>query len=158
MEQVTDDEPAPRPRLNPPPGWRFAQPWPCSTCPFRSDIVFYLYPARAADIALALGTGSGFVCHKTAQQDDDGEWVTHLGDRQCAGALATLLADPTTDLTDPAQLAERLGLWDRAELAGAPVYPSLGAWLQALADLHNGVRTAADTPTPGGPAEPKETP
>lgn len=137
--------------LTPPPGWRFAQPWPCTTCPFRNDIPFYLVAARAAGIAGALRTGGGFTCHKTVAWDDaDHDTPTEVwtpAARQCAGALATLLANDER-LPDVAQVAYRLGLWDPGELAGAPVHPDLDTWQANLPG-----RTTARTTRPEEPPD-----
>lgn len=61
---------------------------PCKHCPFRNDVKPYLHPRRAEEIAyVALNPYSSFPCHKTTEDDEDGERVCTDNSKECAGML-----------------------------------------------------------------------
>jgi hypothetical protein len=87
---------------------------PCSTCPFRTDIVPFLRKERVREIERSLVHVS-FFCHKTTKyndQDDDDEDVYHPkgGEAHCAGAL--ILLEKEGRSSQMMRIAERLGLYD----------------------------------------------
>lgn len=116
---------------------------PCKKCPFRTDVDSYLRPERVEEIAASLNSGSDFTCHQTTDpvEDEDGnvEMVSGKRARACAGALATLENQGTP--TQSMRIAERLGMYDSARIADAPVYDSLAEWVRAK----NGVQTVTSS-------------
>lgn len=98
---------------------RFDLTKPCGNCPFRNDrLPFGLRPGRVREI---LGGRHGrnwwpaasFVCHKTMDDSDKMQ--------QCAGVMIILHRENRHN--DAMQIANRLGLWDPANLdMDAPVY------------------------------------
>lgn len=65
---------------------------PCEDCPFNPDgpglrLRRSLRPGRWKGILASLREGSFFPCHKTTQEDDDGEYIPGTG-LVCAGAIA----------------------------------------------------------------------
>lgn len=92
----------------------FALTAPCSDCPFLREGGVRVRPARAAQIAADLldHKGKTFACHKTTGAAG-GPRMEHS---HCAGALIFVHKHD-----QPAQIhlvAERLGLYDRANLQG----------------------------------------
>jgi len=66
---------------------------PCKNCPFRNDVIPYLHPDRAAEIAYAASNPySDFTCHSTIEYDgNDDHQGRPTGDftkaKTCAGFL-----------------------------------------------------------------------
>lgn len=73
---------------------------PCKHCPFRIDVVPFLHPDRAYQIAAAAyNPYNYFWCHKTTVSDDDGEgssMVANEDSKICAGFL-TIRAHETDE-------------------------------------------------------------
>jgi len=137
---------------------------PCSSCPFRSDKLFFLGPERAREIADALLADKTFACHKTVQYDrqerEDGEPEDDRVDRSnpclvdldklwgrdartappdpkeqhCAGAMIIL-----EKLDRPNQwmrIGERLGMYDRRKLdMKAPVFDDFDGFVESMEAL-----------------------
>ncbi len=63
---------------------------PCSNCPFRQDVDFFLSEDRAQQIARDVIQGdSAFHCHKTVRYGNDGE--DNLDDaKPCIGAIKAI--------------------------------------------------------------------
>lgn len=111
---------------------------PCSSCPFRTDVPFYLHPGRAKEIAEALLAGQTFQCHKTVPYDrgaetDDGETTYPvLPDAQhCAGAAIMLehMGQPNQWM----QVCERMGWRDPKALdLDAPVFRTAAEFIAAM--------------------------
>ena len=118
---------------------------PCSSCPFRSDITFYLYPARAQEILDAiLVHDQTFACHKTTTHDEEGN-ACHAPDEQhCAGAL--ILAERLGIPNQLTRIMARLGLYDRTKLhMDAPVFLSPASMLTRMRGLHRLARKTLKT-------------
>lgn len=119
---------------------RFGLVRPCPHCPFRADVPPFIRAEFAAELAADLDGGATFFCHETVEYDDDVEGVPTDRSHHCAGALIVLLNDGVLDRSglgthDLLQIAERFGLFDRTRLdLGAPVYPSLAAFVDAHRD------------------------
>jgi hypothetical protein len=95
---------------------------PCPHCPFRKDIPAFLRKDRVRELRENLPEQS-FTCHKTIQySDDEGEPMQGTGmEALCAGSL--ILMEKLGEQWRPAQLGERLGLYDRSKLdMAAPVF------------------------------------
>ncbi len=92
---------------------RFDLSTPCNECPFRTDITFYLPPARVDDILGAIFEGERtFTCHKTR-------------DQHCAGALVLYNAMEGWQAHKAFRMAALFGLWDPQTLdMDAPVFHS----------------------------------
>lgn len=93
---------------------------PCAQCPFvRGGL--RLSPDRAerlggqiVDIDGSPGRGE-FVCHKTAETDEDGDLVAKSsGSLHCAGAL--IFAEKQEAPTQMMRIADRLGFYDASKL------------------------------------------
>lgn len=102
---------------------------PCSNCPFRTDVPFYLHSERAEQIADALvNKGQTFQCHKTLKYDedrtdDDGDPIVLRtpDDQHCAGAA--IMLEHMNRPNQWMQICERLGWRDPAKLdMNAPVF------------------------------------
>lgn len=104
---------------------------PCAQCPFRTDIKPYLRKARIKEIRAGLQRGE-FPCHKTITSNDDDERVQTADSKHCAGAM--ILLEKINEPSQMMRIAERLGLYDPAELdMAAPVYDSWAAMHNAQA-------------------------
>jgi hypothetical protein len=109
---------------------------PCKDCPFRSDIAFYLHPARVVAILEAIfQDGETFTCHSAAY----GRWHRGLyrpdrNDKHCAGALLLIHREDVSHRMT--QIAELLGLYDPGKLdLSAPVFPTVEAMLERFEAL-----------------------
>lgn len=65
----------------------------CENCPFQSKgpglkLRRSLRPGRWREILLGLRMDQHFYCHKTTEEDDEGEFVHTPKARLCAGAIA----------------------------------------------------------------------
>lgn len=61
---------------------------PCEHCPFRRDVTPFLDPERAEEIAgSAWNPYNSFPCHKTLEDDDEGETFAGAKSLECAGFL-----------------------------------------------------------------------
>jgi hypothetical protein len=93
---------------------------PCTNCPFRTDIAFYLDPRRRAQIAESLARGDQtFACHKTVDYDNwqSGEAYTHHGEEShCAGALIVMAKSETLWGNAMLRMAKVLRLFDESKL------------------------------------------
>lgn len=111
---------------------------PCADCPFRADITFYLDPKRAQAILDAiLVHDQTFACHNTLHgaRDDEGAYQATGTEQHCAGAL--ILAERLNRPNQLTRIAERLGLYDRTQLAlDAPVFASPRAMVARMRHLH----------------------
>ena len=89
---------------------------PCSTCPFRSDIMFPLNDGRITEIVHA----GDFPCHKTTTAGHaDGK-----NEKACAGLM--ILLEKENRPNQMMRICERLGMYDRYKLdMNAPVYDSI---------------------------------
>lgn len=104
---------------------------PCKDCPFRADNKFFLTPERAQGIMDESYEDSNFYCHKTLDySSDDGEGQLTSKSRVCAGFLVTMEKEGRAN--QPTRIAERLGLYDRAEMdLNAPTYDSMSEWVRS---------------------------
>lgn len=123
---------------------KFEMTSPCESCPFRTDKLFFLTPARAQEIVDALLTDKTFSCHKTVDYgkldeecDQDGNQGAHVPDadeQHCAGALIIL-----ERLERPNQMMrwmERLGAYDRRKLKmDAPVFENFEEFVESMEAL-----------------------
>lgn len=104
---------------------------PCSDCPFRSDIDFYLSPARVLDILTGvLQEQETFTCHHTisGQRRRQG-YTPGANDQHCAGIL--LLIHHEGFAHSMLQIAERLGWYDPAQLdRTAPAFATVESLLE----------------------------
>jgi len=104
---------------------------PCVTCPFRTDVVPFLHPDRAAEILHAITHDKDFICHKTVHHDSEsGDHIPHPGEQHCAGALIFLerLGRPNQMM----RIAERLRFYDRKQLRmDSPVFATARAMIKA---------------------------
>lgn len=96
---------------------------PCDACPFKRGSKLQLDSKRVDEIGGQFTTGgqAGFVCHKTAEIDEDsGNFVPKRHDaegpesRHCAGAL--IFAEKNGTPSQMMRIAERLGMYDRSAL------------------------------------------
>lgn len=104
---------------------------PCKDCPFRTDVVPFLGPERAQDIADSCSEDANFYCHKTVDYDSDSGASTISGRaRVCAGFLITMERENRAN--QATRVAERLGMYDSTALDhDAPVYDSMSEWVAA---------------------------
>lgn len=107
---------------------------PCSDCPFRSDIKFYLSPERKEEIARNLVEDENtFACHKTTDHEgwDDGEYMATGQESHCAGAL--IIMENNNLIVDNWRLRMTVGLGlldtDKLDLS-SPVCGSFEEWIQ----------------------------
>jgi hypothetical protein len=109
---------------------------PCKDCPFRSDIPFYLHPARVVAILEGIFQDEEtFTCHNAAY----GRWHRDTyrpdrNDQHCAGALLLIHREDVGHRMT--QIAEQLGLYDPRTLdLHAPVFPTVEAMLERFEAL-----------------------
>lgn len=107
---------------------------PCANCPFRTDKYFHLTHQRAQDIADSLRDGGDFPCHKTLDYSlPGGPDRNGPGVQRCAGML--IVMEKSEGPNQIMRIAERLRLYDPTRLdMDAPVYDSLDAFVEAMAD------------------------
>lgn len=113
---------------------------PCSNCPFRTDVPFFLSAARAREIAHGIAKeDKTFQCHNTieyGEEDDDGHCasIRTPQDQHCAGAAIML-----EHMNRPNQwmrIAERLGFYDRHKMVmDSPVFRSVAEFVRAMRKL-----------------------
>lgn len=61
---------------------------PCKHCPYRKDVKPFLTMARAEELAyLPSNPYNTFACHKTLDNDDDGDTFVGERSKECAGFL-----------------------------------------------------------------------
>lgn len=105
---------------------------PCSSCPFRTDVPFFIRSSRAREIARVLtdhgglgnGGGGTFPCHNTVEYKDCGDARTTPKTNFCAGAL--IVMEKSGVANQAMRIAERLGMYDAGKLnMKAPVFGSL---------------------------------
>lgn len=109
---------------------------PCADCPFRCDVNRYLAPERAQEIMNESYEDSNFYCHKTVDYSGDSEGDIVNKSRVCAGYLLTMENEGRAN--QPTRIAERLGLYDRAQLdPEAPVYDSMQDWVRSYSPASN---------------------
>ena len=103
---------------------------PCPNCPFRSDRPGYLTKARAREIVSCIDKDQNFPCHQTVDYSGEGDGVTTLKSKTCAGFA--ILCEAEEKPNQIMQIAERLGLYDRDKLnMAAPVHKSRRAFIAA---------------------------
>lgn len=96
---------------------------PCSTCPFRTDVIFPLRPARRMEITHALMGNGSFACHNTVDYSE-GDNPDPQEEQFCAGALIAMDRDEILFENGFVRLAERLGVFDYDALdVSVDVYP-----------------------------------
>ena len=109
---------------------------PCKDCSFRSDITFYLQPARVVTILEGIfQDGETFTCHNAAYgRWHRGTYRPHQRDQHCAGALMLIRREDMSHRMT--QIAERLGLYDPGKLdLSAPVFPTVEVMLERFEAL-----------------------
>jgi hypothetical protein len=99
---------------------------PCALCPFRTDVPAYLTRSRVREIERSL-VRAEFPCHETTgvkgQKPKDGE-------AHCAGAL--ILLEKLERPSQMMRIAERLGIYDRSQLAmDAPIFETFDEMVAA---------------------------
>lgn len=134
---------------------------PFKTCPFRTDVPFYLHPKRAEEIVRSLtvpdrsGRRQSFMCHATLDytHEDEGEDGCSypratVDSRWCNGALIVMAKQGILHTNEMARLAIILGILDPAQLdLTVPVPDSLPAWVAFQKKLDRG------SSSPAAPAE-----
>lgn len=99
---------------------------PCNNCPFRNDIMPFIRPERAEEIANA----EDFPCHKTTDFDDEGDLQNRDGEHHCAGHL--IFREKLEQPTQMMRICERIGLYDRSKLdMESPIYDSIEEMIEA---------------------------
>ena len=94
---------------------------PCSNCPFRHDVRPYLRAGRIEEIMEGLERGE-FACHKTTEEDDEGDLIATDDSQHCAGAL---ILKESLGESSQMMIAQRFGDYDPSKLnMEAPVYSS----------------------------------
>lgn len=100
---------------------------PCDSCPFRSDVVFYLRPGRVAEF---LHADADFYCHKTTEVGG----AEPGNERVCAGSM--ILREKVNKPNQMLRIAGRLGLYDPTKLnMEAPVYEDAAEMIEAFEEL-----------------------
>jgi len=95
---------------------------PCTNCPFRKDIKFYLTNGRVREIISAITNNGGtFDCHKTTGVDGP----ENIKRQHCAGALIMLEKAGILFSNQMVRIASRLGMFnpDRLDM-NAPTFES----------------------------------
>jgi hypothetical protein len=92
---------------------------PCDLCPFRND------QKRLRVSAERLGefAAGEFPCHKTAEQNEEGDYKATGESQHCAGAL--IMLEKMEQPHQMMRICERIGMYDRTKLdMDAPVFGS----------------------------------
>lgn len=98
---------------------------PCSNCPFRTDIKFYLDPERVEEICDAIvHQQATFACHKTTiacKEDESDEMLVGPKTQHCAGAM--IMLEHMEKPNQMMRIMERVGGYDRTKLKmNSPVF------------------------------------
>ncbi len=109
---------------------------PCSNCPFRTDLTFYLDASRINEIADALENQLTFNCHKTTYFTDDGEVDIGPKTRACAGARAVMANEGRSMQME--RISERLGIRVADLKPDAPVDDSIEDWRRRMLEVSGG--------------------
>jgi hypothetical protein len=106
---------------------------PCSNCPFRSDVEFYLHPERVEEIIDSIRVGQSFYCHKTTVHDEEeDEFLPSHGEQHCVGSML-LLENEESPPGQMERIAARLGLYDPSKLdRSLPIYDSGEEMIEAF--------------------------
>lgn len=100
---------------------------PCSNCPFRSDKLFPLVPARAERIAYG---NAEFACHKTVDYSGDSPAVKDKSEH-CAGLL--IMLEHMDHSHQMMRISQRLGFYDPSKLdMSQPVYTHIDDYVSLL--------------------------
>ncbi len=105
---------------------------PCTDCPFRKDIAFFLPEARRQEIANSLRNDQVFQCHKTSsgEWDDDFNYYPTGDEIHCAGALIIMQKNGEIGANWPLRFAVGLGILNVDALdLGAPVFGTLDEFI-----------------------------
>ena len=104
---------------------------PCAKCPFRRGTAMLLRPGRIRDIERMFSTHNGgeFPCHETVDYNAETDHQAGAEAKHCAGAL--IYAEQQGVSTQMMRIVERLGMYDRTQLADAAVvWADLDEWLE----------------------------
>lgn len=101
----------------------FCNTRPCSNCPFRTDIDFYLPVSRVREIVRSLENDKSFACHKTTEFDDEGEVLHGKKTQHCAGAA--IMLEHMESPNQMMRIMERVGGYDMRKMEmDSPVFTS----------------------------------
>lgn len=103
---------------------------PCTDCPFLKAGGIRLTPGRVREIAACFTDwhGATFYCHKTTEEDDDGDPVRTGREQMCAGGLVFALKQHK--MNQMARIGSRIG-WNPDTMIGHDrVFDSLTAMLR----------------------------
>ena len=102
---------------------------PCKNCPFRMDVRPFLRPERAEELAYAATNRySSFQCHKTLEEDEDGEDMVVTGTSlECAGFLSMQIEAGGANCPDGFNIS-RLAYSDPDEMIYAYEDEAAGKW------------------------------
>ena len=109
---------------------------PCNNCPFRTDVEGYITPDRGREIWADLQRGGEFSCHKTTEDDGEGNRHSTLKSKFCAGALIMMEHHPLgADQNQMVRIGMRLGLINLEALdMEAPVFKTSEEWFKHLGE------------------------
>lgn len=111
---------------------------PCSNCPFRNDVKPYIREDRVREIEDSLVRGE-FPCHKTTEDDGDGDRRATDESIHCAGALILMIKEDRS--SQMMRISHRLGMFDPEKLdMNAPVYDSFDEMADAAAEAEDQAR------------------
>lgn len=100
---------------------------PCSACPFRTDITFYLTPERVDEIT---SIDADFMCHKTTEVGGANKGQ----ERVCAGSM--IMREKNGIPNQMLRIAERLGFYDHTKLnMDSPIYEDADDMYEAMREL-----------------------
>ena len=85
---------------------------PCNECPFLREGGVRVTVERAREIVrnMLSFSGGSFACHKTTNEDEDGEYTPGPKEEHCAGAA--IFAEKNGNQTQMMRIADRLGMYD----------------------------------------------